>query len=127
MEELAERLEQAGFPAVTRWEIENNYRRTATVSGKPSIPPLGAIISEIPKRIVQASGVYHNDVTKEDIPWERISCFDLLYPEFDDEWVASHTIFEAYSEPVTYYEGKGQTPEIACSFLYIAIKTNTHP
>jgi hypothetical protein len=45
--ELANKLKEAGFPSITRWEVENNYRRHITVSGAEALPPLGAILSEL--------------------------------------------------------------------------------
>jgi hypothetical protein len=46
-EETAIELEEAGFPIMTRWEVENNQRRSITVSGKGTYPSLSAILQDI--------------------------------------------------------------------------------
>ncbi len=47
--EIATSLRDKGFPHITRWEVENNYRRPITATGEPALPPLGALLDEISK------------------------------------------------------------------------------
>lgn len=44
---LAKQLKDAGFPVITRWEIENNHRRTISATGQETLAPMGALLSEM--------------------------------------------------------------------------------
>lgn len=48
---LVIRLKQAGFPNITRWEVENNQRRQFTVTGDELLPSIGALLSEFKTQI----------------------------------------------------------------------------
>lgn len=54
----AQKLKNAGFPHITKWEVENNYRRISMVLGE-SLPPLGALLSELPQE--ENFGLIKND------------------------------------------------------------------
>lgn len=63
MKELAQQLQDNGFPLITKWEVENNYRRHITVGGEPTMPLFESIVSEIPDFggvIKVAYSHYHN-------------------------------------------------------------------
>jgi len=46
---LAKKLKEAGFPSITRWEIENNYHRRTMVNGDKMLPSLIALLIETQK------------------------------------------------------------------------------
>lgn len=117
MENIAQKLQDSGFPTITRWEVENNYRRTNTVSGEPSLLPLGAILAEIDKCI-------HLEKQANDY-W--IASVDLYDSKLGNggEPIRSQEPHDSYIDTRTGKNCHARTPEQAAALLYIALKEDS--
>ena len=119
--ELTLQLKNAGFPQITRWEVENNYRRTVTASGQESLPPLGALLSEINFSIgLDKHG--KND-------WTAYRCADRSQEDFDTytqekmQWLnkEQEQNFDTYRDDRISNCFVYSTPEEAVAELWLAL------
>lgn len=116
--ELAQELKEAGFPSMTRWEVENNYRRPVLVQGE-ALPPLGALLSEI-----------NTTIAVEKLGTQFFTAYQVDdFVEYYDQTTASEwekaknaTGFNSYRDDKTSHNFYGDIPEEAVAKLYIALK-----
>ena len=110
--ELAKKLKDAGFPAVTRWEAENNYRRSISVTGEETLPPLGALLSELDAQLEPGDG-------------------EILLFQADGKWHAAgwggEFFGDHYIDGDLAYLNEGTTPEEAVANLWLALREQKEP
>lgn len=120
---IAEKLYEAGFPTVTRWEIENNQRRTISASGQKELPPLGALVSEVKVQFfIQKNS---NDLFSVFM----INAHELGKPE-EVEWFLKRNTEQGaggYIDDRTTNNFYGRTPEEAVARLYIKLYSKVEP
>ena len=112
--ELAREMKERGFPNITRWEVENNYRRAITVSGEESLPPIEAVMSEIKQSF-----------SLEKLAGNLYLAYIERYGSEDYEEVSTYEIkkqgFDSYVDDKTYNNFYGSTPLEAVCRLWIAL------
>jgi hypothetical protein len=127
-EELAQQLENAGFPSVTRWEIENTQWRKISSTGVKYLPPIGALLSEIENPVLWKGKIWRDGEEVE--YWFADSNLDtaLKFKKYADseanreagyenkEYIGGY-IDTSPSNNISY----GEIPEIALTKLYITI------
>lgn len=133
--ELALKLKEAGFPSITRWEVENNYHRRTMVNGDEMLPLMGAILSEIkiPIGIEKTGNKLYSIYYLHEEKFSDNETYDDLYKEHL-EWIIEKglEIPEKKPQPIplSYRDDhishifEGDTPEIVLALFYIEMKNN---
>jgi hypothetical protein len=112
MNEICKKIKEAGFPQITRWEVENNYRRHMSVTGEETMPPLGAILSEI-KGLLYLQKMHQNY-------W--IASLDAYESEIKEEFVQfREKPFNSYIDTQTKLNCDGKSAEEASARLWLAL------
>lgn len=99
--ELAKKLKEAGFPSVTKWEVENNYRRITMVNGDEMLPPLTTLLMELAKLVDECNFL-------------SLTC---SHDETDKWCVAENDGYESAVNGTWY-----STPEEAVANLWLKLK-----
>lgn len=123
--ELAKELKDAGFPHITRWEVENNYRRTPSATGQESLPPLGALLSEIGR-----PALWLDEINGE-LVWLADNALDTGIREehYSDNEINRANGYAGKPFLTGYIDtspsnniSRGSTPEEAVARLWLALK-----
>lgn len=120
---LAQQLLDYGFPAITRWEVENNCRRQISADGRPCLPPLGALISELPKRIVEIKDYVVKDGYGNEVKWDECSYLTMSAYENkkgEQTWEVEYS--DGDYEARAYCNVSNSKLEEALALMYIHLK-----